>query len=149
MNRREFIVNSCAACLGAIAVSGLLPSCATTRYASGTLGKDGLTVGLEEFVIKKKGKPAGYRPCIIVRYHSLQNPKYVYRVGEAENIAVWMRCTHQGAELQASGDQLQCSAHGSEFNNKGKVTSGPADKDLRSFPVTVNNNELFIDLRKV
>lgn len=148
MNRREFIVNSCAACLGATAVSGLLSSCATTHYTSGTLGKDGLTIGMEEFVIKKKGRPAGYRPFILVRNESLQYPIYVYRFGETEYSALWMRCTHQGAELQASGDQLQCSAHGSEFNNKGKVTSGPADKDLRSFPVTVNNNELFIDLRK-
>ena len=148
MNRRDFIVNSCTACLGATAVSGLLSSCSTTRYTSGTIGKDGITVSAEEFKLNKKGK-GGYRPYIIVRNESLQYPIYVYRFGETEYSAVWMRCTHQGAELQASGDQLQCSAHGSEFNNKGKVTGGPADKDLRSFPVTVNNNELFIDLRKV
>jgi Rieske Fe-S protein len=72
-----------------------------------------------------------------------------YPFAETEYTAVWMRCSHQGAELQASGDQLQCSAHGSEFSNKGKVTNGPADTDLRTFPVTVSNNELFIDLRKV
>jgi len=59
-----------------------------------------------------------------------------------------MKCTHQGAELQASGDVLQCPAHGSEFNNKGLVKTGPADTNLRTFPVVVNNNELFIDLRK-
>jgi Rieske Fe-S protein len=147
MNRRDFIVNSCAACLGATAVSGLLASCASTRYTNGTIGKDGLTVSADEFKIKKQGK-TNYRPFIIVRNESLQYPIYVYRFGETEYTAVWMRCSHQGAELQASGDQLQCSAHGSEFSNKGKVTNGPADKDLRTFPVTVNNNELFIDLRK-
>jgi Rieske Fe-S protein len=43
---------------------------------------------------------------------------------------------------------LQCPAHGSEFNNTGKVKSGPADKGLRIFPVVISNNELFIDLRK-
>jgi Rieske Fe-S protein len=149
MNRRAFIVKSCAACLGATAVSGLLSSCASTRYTSGNLGKDGITLSADEFKIRKKGR-AEYRPFIIVRNDSLQYPIYVYRFGETEYSAVWMKCSHQGAELQASGDQLQCSAHGSEFNNKGKVTSGPANKDLRSFPVTVvNNNELFIDLREV
>jgi Rieske Fe-S protein len=147
MNRREFIVNSCTACLGATAVSGLLWSCSTTRYTTGTLGKDGITVNIDEFKTNKKGRE-GYRSFIIVRNESLKYPIYVYRFGNAGYSAVWMRCTHQGAELQASGDQLQCSAHGSEFNNRGKVTNGPADKDLRSFPVTVNNNELFIDLRK-
>jgi Rieske Fe-S protein len=148
MNRREFIANSCAACWGATAVSALLSSCSSTRYTSGTLGKDGITVSVDEFKTNKKGRN-GYRPFIIVRNESHKYPNYVYRFGGTEYSAVWMRCTHQGAELQASGDQLQCSAHGSEFNNRGKVTNGPADKDLRSFPVTVNNNELFIDLRKV
>jgi Rieske Fe-S protein len=148
MNRRAFIVNSCAACLGATAVSGLLSSCASTHYTSGNLAKDGVTLSADEFKIQKKGR-TGYRPFIIVRNESLQYPVYVYRFGETEYSAVWMKCSHQGAELQASGDHLQCPAHGSEFNNKGKVTNGPADKDLRSFPVTVNNNELFIDLRKV
>ena len=60
-----------------------------------------------------------------------------------------MRCTHQGTELQASGDRLQCPAHGSEFDNKGTVKTGPADKALRSFPVTVSNNQLFIDLKAI
>lgn len=147
MNRREFIVNSCAACLGAAAVSGLLSSCASTRYTNGTLGKDGITVSADEFKTNRKGKTA-YRPFIIVRNESLKYPIYVYRFGDAGYSAVWMRCSHQGAELQALGDQLQCSAHGSAFNNRGKVTNGPAGTDLRSFPVTVNNNELFIDLRK-
>jgi nitrite reductase/ring-hydroxylating ferredoxin subunit len=57
-------------------------------------------------------------------------------------------CTHQGAELNASGDFLQCPAHGSELINKGKVKSGPSDKELRTFPVVISNEELFIDLRK-
>jgi Rieske Fe-S protein len=59
-----------------------------------------------------------------------------------------MRCTHQGTELQASGDVLQCSAHGSEFNNRGQVRSGPASTNLRTFPVVINQDEIFIDLRK-
>jgi len=146
MNRRAFISNTCTACLSATAVSAFLSACSSTRYTSGTIGTDGITVSRDEF--KMKGK-SGYRPYIIVRNDSLKYPIYVYRFGETEYSAVWMQCTHQGAELQASGDQLQCSAHGSEFSNRGKLANGPADKDLRSFPVTVNNNELFIDLRKV
>jgi len=59
-----------------------------------------------------------------------------------------MQCSHQGAELQASGDFLQCPAHGSEFDKKGVVTNGPANNNLRTFPVRANANELFIDLRK-
>jgi Rieske Fe-S protein len=60
-----------------------------------------------------------------------------------------MRCTHQGTELQAAGDYLQCTAHGSEFDKEGRIKNGPADKNLRTFPVTMQDNQLFIDLRAV
>jgi Rieske Fe-S protein len=112
------------------------------------LGKDGLTLDINEFIIKKKGKPF-YRSFVIVRNEALQYPVCVYRFGENDYAALWMQCTHQGTELQVSGDRLQCPAHGSEFDNRGSVKTGPADKDLRIFPVTVSNNQLFIDLKAV
>lgn len=146
MDRRNFIAKSCAACLSATAIAGMFSSC-TSRYITGQLGQDGLTISKDTF--KLSGGKNGYRSFVIVRNDALQYPICVYRFSETEYSALWMRCTHQGTELQASGDYLQCPAHGSEFNNKGKVTGGPADTDLRNFPVVVNNNELFIDLRKV
>lgn len=148
MDRRSFIKNGCATCLSATALAGVLSSCASTKYISGTLGKDGLFVNADEFKTKQNGKIA-YRPFIIIRNDALQYPVYVYRFNENEFSALWMRCTHQGTELQASGDRLQCTAHGSEFDNNGAVRTGPADKSLRSFPVTVTGNQLFIDLRAI
>ncbi|HEX6191776.1 MAG TPA: Rieske 2Fe-2S domain-containing protein [Chitinophagaceae bacterium] len=147
MTRKDFIVDACAACLSVTVIASLLPSCVSTHYISGKLGEDGLTVSKDEFKIRQKENTA-YRSFIIVRNEALQFPICVYRFSDQEYSALWMRCTHQGAELQASGDFLQCPAHGSEFNNKGQVTTGPADNSLRSFPVTVSNNEIFIDLRK-
>lgn len=148
MNRRRFIKNSCTACLSVAGLTGVLSSCTTTRYISGRLGKDGLTVDLNEFVMMQNGK-AAHRSFIIIRNEALQYPICVYRFSENEYSALWMRCTHQGAELQASGDYLQCTAHGSEFDNKGTVKNGPADRNLRNFPITVSNNQLFIDLRAI
>ena len=148
MDRREFIKNSCTACLSATVIGTAISSCTATRYISGTLGKDGLFVDTNEFVTKQNGK-AIYRSFIIVRNDALQYPVCVYRVNDNEYSALWMRCTHQGTELQASGDRLQCTAHGSEFDNKGSVKTGPADRSLRSFPVTVSNNQLFIDMRAI
>jgi len=146
MNRKDFIVNTCCACLATVGFSGLLTSCRSTKYITGILGTDGLTVSTDEFKITQKGK-AAYRSFIIISNDALQYPVCLYRLNTNEYSALWMRCTHQGTELQASGDFLQCPAHGSEFNNKGMVTNGPASYNLRSFPVTVTNNELFIDLR--
>lgn len=148
MERREFIRHGCTACLSATVLAGILTSCRTTRYISGALGKDGLTINTEEFLMKRDGKTV-YRSYVIVRNEALQYPVCVYRFGENEYTALWMRCTHQGTELQVSGDRMQCPAHGSEFTNRGKVSNGPADKDLRSFPVSVTNNQIFIDLRAV
>jgi nitrite reductase/ring-hydroxylating ferredoxin subunit len=148
MNRRKFIQDSCITCLSATALAGILSSCSATRYISGKLGTDGLFVNTDEFRITKNGK-SSYRGFIIIRNEALQYPVCVYRFSETDYSALWMKCTHQGAELQASGEFLQCPAHGSAFTNTGKMTNGPADQDLRTFPVTVNNNELFIDLRRV
>ncbi len=148
MDRREFIRSGCTACLSAAMLGGMASSCSAAKYIKGTLGKDGLTLDADEFIAKRKGRIV-YRPFVIVRNEALQYPICVYRFGEHEYSALWMRCTHQGTELQASGDRLQCPAHGSEFTSRGKVSNGPADKDLRSFPVTVLNNQIFIDLRAV
>ena len=147
MNRRHFIKQTCTACLSVTVLSSL-GGCIATQYVSGKLQKDGITVSTEEFAIKQKGGTA-YSSFIIIRNESLRYPICVYRFSESAYSAVWMKCTHQGAELQASGDVLQCPAHGSEFTNKGLVRNGPASENLRSFPVTINNNELFIDLRRL
>jgi Rieske Fe-S protein len=148
MDRRKFIKNSCTACISATALAGVLSSCTATKYISGTLGKDGLTVDTDEFVIRQNGKQS-YRSYIIIRNEALQYPVCVYRFNDKEYSALWMSCTHQGTELQVSGDYLQCTAHGSEFDNKGTVKNGPADRNLRNFPVTVSGNQIFIDLRAI
>jgi len=147
MQRREFIKNSCTACLSLSVLSTFIVGCVSTKYVPGTLGKDGLFLSKDDFEVKQKGGTA-YSSFIIVRNDALQFPVCVYRFSDNEYSALWMKCTHQGAELQASGDVLQCPAHGSEFNSKGQVKNGPAGANLRTFPVTVTNNEIFIDLRK-
>lgn len=148
MDRKDFLIKGCTACLSALAISSGLISCSTTtQYLAGKLVKDGLTLAKDDFKLSQKGSTA-YRSFIIVRNDALKFPICVYRHAENEYSALWMQCAHQGAELQASGDMLQCPAHGSEFNNRGVVTNGPASRNLRTFPVTVTNNELFIDMRK-
>lgn len=144
MNRRKFLTDTCGACLAMAGLSTALSSCSTSHYLTGVLGNDRLIIDKKEFRYKEK---TSYRSFIIVRNDALQYPICVYRFGEDNYAALWMRCSHQGAELQVSGNYLQCPAHGSEFSNHGRVTNGPADKDLRTFPITIDNNQLFIDLR--
>jgi Rieske Fe-S protein len=148
MNRRNFIQKTCTACLSVTVMSTFLSSCQATHYISGTMGKDGLTIPLEDFRTGRNQNTA-YRSFVIVRNDALQYPICVYRLSQTEYSALWLRCSHQGAELQVSGDAMHCPAHGSEFNNRGQVTSGPAPAALRSFPVTLSEKDLFIDLRRI
>lgn len=147
MKRRDFIISSCSACLSASALAGLLSSCKSTQYVPGKLDPNGILVNTDDFKITKNGKTS-YRSYIVVRNEELKFPICVYRFSDTNYSALWMQCAHQGAEVQVSGSYLQCPAHGSEYDNKGRVTNGPATRNLKTFPVTVANNQLFIDLRK-
>lgn|SRR6478609_3009002 len=147
MNRRTFISNSCVACASGIGLSYLLQSCASTHYVTGTLEPKGISIPMTEFVDVKKGEQA-IRDFIIVHHDNLEFPIYLYRINKDEYSALWMKCTHQGAELNAGGDHLYCSSHGSEFDKKGSVIHGPAEKSLRSFPASFQNDKIIIELTK-
>lgn len=145
MNRRSF-TKSCFACMGLAFGPALLIGCKSTYYTTGAIEQNGLSVMKSEFTYLRRGKPVT-RQYIIVRNEMLEFPIYLYRLSDNEYSALLMKCTHQGNELQASGDHLNCPAHGSEFNSRGIVAQGPAEKNLRSFQVTAHNDKIFIDLR--
>jgi Rieske Fe-S protein len=145
MKRKDFIRSGCSACVALTALPALFSACKITNIVSGKLTTDGLLIDLSEF---KQEKEKQYRSYIIVRNEALLFPICIYRFNEQDYTALWMQCAHQGAELNVVGDYLQCPAHGSEYNNRGKVTNGPADSNLRTFPITVSNKNIFIDLRK-
>jgi hypothetical protein len=148
MNRRKFIQTSCTACVSATALVGILSSCKATKYISGKLGADGLFVNTDEFKVSKKGV-AGFLPFIIVRNDALQY-RFVYIALTIQNIVPYgcnVLTRERSYRLQANFCSVLRMAV--DFGNNGKITNGPADRDLRAFPVTVTKNELFIDLRKV
>ncbi len=136
------------ACVGGGAMMALLQSCGLSKTISGSIHESDLIVSLTDFETKA-GRETHYRKYIIVNNDKLKFPICVYRMDAQTYSAVWLQCTHQGAELQVFGDKLQCPAHGSEFNNKGTVTGGPASANLRSFRVTIENNQLKISLKAV
>jgi len=146
MDRRKFIKTSCASCLSATSLSSaILTGCTPTQYISGTLEKDGLIINKDQFKIGNKGSYASF---VVVRNENLLFPICIYRFSDEDYSAIWLKCAHMGAEVNVVGDTLQCPAHGSEYNNRGVVTNGPATSNLRTFPIVVRNNDLFIDLRK-
>lgn len=146
MNRNEFLKTCGYACLSGIALATILQSCVNTKIITGQIQDSELLIDLKEFEIQKKGKLT-YRKYIIAQNELLKFPISIYRFSDTEFTALYLQCTHQGAELQVFGDKLQCPAHGSVFSNKGVVENGPATSDLRTFPVQIDKNQLKINLK--
>jgi Rieske Fe-S protein len=148
MDRKIFIKTCGFACIGGMGMAALLQSCGTTKLLNGKIVGDDIVVPVSDFV-NKKGKNESFKKYVIVQNDILQYPICVYRFNENEYSALWMRCTHQGTELQVFGDKLQCPAHGSEFDNTGGIQNGPADVKLRTFPITIEDDQLKISLKAV
>lgn len=144
MERKEFIKTCGFACLGATLFSPLLQGCVSTKNISAIIDGENLIVPLSTF--EKDGKQLKY---LVVNNSQLQYPIYVFRLSENHFTALYMQCSHQGNELTAYGEKLVCSAHGSEFDNTGKVTNGPASESLRKFQLKLDNQNILISLRKV
>jgi Rieske Fe-S protein len=143
MDRKKFIKNCGFSCLGASSIGIFLNSCISTRNISASISGDNLVIPKSDFIKNEK-----HLQYVIVQNEQLQFPIYVFRFSELEFAALYLRCTHQGNELNAYGDKLVCSAHGSEFDNKGGVTNGPATNPLKSFPVIIDNQNILVSLKK-
>ena len=148
MDRKNFIKTCGLACVGAVGMTPLLQGCSATKILSGKIIADDLVVSISDFETKN-GNNTYFKKYVVVNNDMLQYPICVYRFSEKEYSALWMRCTHQGTELQVFGDKLQCPAHGSEFDNIGAVQNGPADLKLRTFPITIEKDQLKISLKAV
>jgi Rieske Fe-S protein len=146
MDRKEFIKTCGFACLTAAPLSLFIQSCAGSKMITAQITGENIVFPLTDFEVMKK-KVKTFRNFIIIQNELLKYPIYVYRFSEQDYVALYMQCTHQGAELTAYGDKMVCSAHGSEFDNRGKATSAPAEKPLRSFPVSIENQNLIISLK--
>ncbi|MEO7311685.1 MAG: Rieske (2Fe-2S) protein [Chitinophagaceae bacterium] len=146
MNRKKFISTGCISCMGGGLMLSLLETCSSTKITNGKIAGSDMLVTIADFEITKGGKRK-YKKYLVVENQILQHPICVFRFDEKNYEALLMKCPHQGAELQVFGDKLQCPAHGSEFNNRGKVENGPANAPLRTFPIIIENNELKISLK--
>jgi nitrite reductase/ring-hydroxylating ferredoxin subunit len=84
---------------------------------------------------------------ISVANPSLDYPSRGYIIIRREDgvIAFSDRCTHLGRDVEISGSQLVCNAHGSYFEaTTGKPTGGPATKNLFLLPTVERDGTVFI-----
>jgi len=113
MTRREFLVLTAAACAGCTAVNN------GTKPSGGTGETRNLDAG-----------PAG-RYAADGLYNEFRDQGFfVIRKG-GQLIALSSYCTHRRCKLTAEPDRsFYCECHGSTFDPGGKVTEGPATRNL-------------------
>jgi nitrite reductase/ring-hydroxylating ferredoxin subunit len=142
MDRRSFMQHGCLACAGLIAAPALLSGCSGTRTAMSVVVGDDLVIPVSSFVDGNGER----RKYVVATHDQLKQPIAVFQEGDGYR-AVLMRCTHRGAELRVTGDRLECSAHGSQFDSAGAVLEGPASSPLRVFPVVERDGSILISLK--
>jgi Rieske Fe-S protein len=73
---------------------------------------------------------------------------FVSRTGQAKFLALSMICTHKKCDIDVTDSGFECPCHGSTFSKTGKVTNGPAKKNLKSYKTTFNadDNTLTINM---
>jgi|SRR3954470_4666062 len=144
MERRKFIKNTCVA--AGISVSWLLQACATHKYITDfDLTSTKITVKKSSFTIVKKGESVQQK-FILLKPDNFQFPIVVYKLPENGYRALLLQCTHQGCELTPYETTMVCPCHGAEFNKMGEVTQGPADTNLKFFPTTQDDENIYIQL---
>ena len=143
MERRNFIKNTCLACLGGGMASAITAGCKGVHYVSSNLTDGNLVLPKTEFVYLKK-EEIRYRPWVVVKNPQVKFPIGVFRANDATFFASYLQCTHQGCEVQPEGNYLQCPCHGSEFDHQGKLKQGPAESDLKTFAVRTDAENIYI-----
>jgi cytochrome b6-f complex iron-sulfur subunit len=63
----------------------------------------------------------------------LDDDNILIRTSQTQYLAVNLICRHKGCTVELQGDKFVCPCHGSEYALDGKVTTGPAKTNLRTF----------------
>lgn len=73
---------------------------------------------------------------------------FISKTGENKFIAINTVCTHKKCDVDFTGEGFECPCHGSTYSLSGKVTNGPATKNLKSYKTVYNeaDNTLTINM---
>ncbi|MBL7764175.1 MAG: Rieske (2Fe-2S) protein [Chitinophagaceae bacterium] len=138
MERRIFIKQGCAACMGLVGASMLLEGCSSgLPLVKASQQNEVLTIPLNKF--------SGNSNLLIVRSSSLESDILLVKNQEGYK-ALNLKCTHEGVGLTATDKKIFCSAHGSSFDFDGNVLKEPALKPLKQFRTEVSNGNIIIHL---
>ena len=138
--RREFIKDTCTACLGSTFLGltlSQLTGCSALPVYKTNLSQKTVDVPLTSFVDSN---------LVLVRDMQVPYDILLVKKSEQEYNAIYMKCSHRENPVSATKTGLYCSEHGSTFDLEGNVTKEPALQPLKRFKLIINENSITIDL---
>lgn len=139
MDRRDFIKQSCLACMavGAGMAITSLSSCASLPVYKTAISNQQIAVPVSLFAQND--------------FQIIQPEKFYYNIAVRKEqngtyTALLLRCTHADNPLTPAGNGFKCNLHGSAFDKEGHVTTGPAERDLKRYPTEIINNNIIIHI---
>jgi cytochrome b6-f complex iron-sulfur subunit len=85
----------------------------------------------------RAGRPAEFKEGIKQLY---EDERVVVVREQPGFAAISITCTHLGCTIRSSDAGFECPCHGSQFDNDGTVTGGPAPEPLPWYQVSVAPN---------
>jgi Rieske Fe-S protein len=145
MQRRDFLKVGCGVCIlgvAGITIPGLLNRAqASTRMYYGTVTADQkILVPIDQL------SGIDYLTVYVEAWHA---SIAVRQKNDGSYLSLLLVCSHQGAALNAAGDEYTCEAHGSRFDENGNALRGPATDPLPSFPTSLINGQLVMDVQQM
>lgn len=130
-NRRDFIKSSIKTItVGGLALSALDLKKLFAEADSKNPGEITKVINLSDY--PELGNAGGYATIGNV---------IVIRKSDSKFLALSLKCTHKKCDVEYDGSSFECPCHGSTYDGNGKVTNGPATKNLRSYKTSFNSEE--------
>ena len=138
-SRRSFLKET--ALLGAGLSTGVL-GCATGLRMIVPPTQEGRIV-VDTSKVKELASVGG---AVQIGSELMGDPLILIRTGDAEYSALSSICTHLGCQVRKNRFGFRCPCHGSAFDEKGQVVTGPANEPLPSYDVEVSGTVVTIQV---
>ena len=136
LSRRDFLKKSAVGVVvGAVALSSLDLGklAAASKNASFKRSGDDIVIKLSD---PKNADLAKVGGSVL-----LDDDNILIRTSQSQFLAVNLICKHKGCTVELQGDKFVCPCHGSEYTLEGKVTTGPAKTNLKTWDTTYDSDK--------
>jgi len=140
IERRKFLESACKACL--LAGAGLLISDLTACSPAVKV----FHLPISDNTVRLPIIAGSKETIQIVRPQGWLYDIAIHKISPDQYDALLLECTHQRNQLILNGKRFYCTLHGSQFNLNGNVVKGPAERPLKKFSTSLDQEQLVIQL---